>query len=523
VWQGWSPVQPLPEAVLPAPDNTLYDPTFEDPFVVVEWARPVAPEGAFNTQVSPDGQYLLYIVHHPGTRRVSLYSTSLATGEIVVIATADVPEEIFYFTITSDSQKVIYYQPFSGNGLYSNAITGGEELQLSDRRIWEMAVSPDGQWVVYWGEGVDSEGGVEGGEKKSGEEGGGFREGLYSVPIQDGRSVKLGEGLPQSGSYQITPDSRYVIFVAARQLGVGEPVELYRVSISGGEPLQLSHGEHSYAAGAPLITPDSQSVLYGNLYQVSIEGGAPRQLNAQVQASNSYFPYSFPPQLTPDGQWVLFLAGDIMSNLISLFSAPLDGRPTRQLNEPLSEGVGVKGFLINPDSQTVIYWQGLRDQNSDLPTYSVPVTGGSPLPVPSWHAAKLSANGQWYVYMERYEEGGADLYSRASAGGEPIKLNTSVPTDSEMAYFGISPDSQRVLYVTSKDARGGMPIFDGLYEVPITGGVAREITGIDGRDRNFGFFFAPDGQTVVAYVDYDGDGNFALYGYTPTPNPAPDE
>jgi hypothetical protein len=64
-----------------------------------------------------------------------------------------------------------------------------------------------------------------------------------------------------------------------------------------------------------------------------------------------------------------------------------------------------------------------------------------------------------------------------------------------------------------------MMMLDGVYEVGISGGEAREITGIDGQERASDFFFAPDGQTLLAEVDYDNNGKFVLYAFTPPTRP----
>jgi Tol biopolymer transport system component len=362
-WKGGPPKANLSPLVIDsAPDMRLDDPTFEEPSSVVAWARPVAPESSMNSQFTPDGQHLVYLATHPGTSIYSLYTVPLAGGAPIELSRGHAPEEFFYPTITVDSSRVIYYTWSGRRGLYSVALDGTKEMQLAGDRIHEVALSPDGQWVVYWG------------EEEQGEDA------LYSVPV------------------------------------------------AGGPPLQL--------------------------------------------------------------------------------------------NGPLGEGESVLNFSISPDGERVFYTQGLRNQET-LPLYAVPITGGDPVTLPTFGWFQQSADGRWLVYGVRLETPGFDIYIVPTEGGAPVKINGPVPTNSAVARVVISPDSRTVFYATSKDAGGGMPVFDGLYAVPITGGEAREITGVDGRDRVFGFFFAPDGQTLLADVDYDGDGYYALYAFTPEPPPAP--
>jgi hypothetical protein len=191
------------------------------------------------------------------------------------------------------------------------------------------------------------------------------------------------------------------------------------------------------------------------------------------------------------------------------------------LSGPLAAGESVQQFIISGDSQRVLYSQGARDQDGKLPLLSVLIGGGAPATLPAWFWIHPSADGQWILYGTKLEGSGFDLYSVPAAGGIAIKLNQTVPTDATAAWALVSPDSRRVVYATSKDAGAFMPLFNGLYEVSIEGGEPREITGIDGQERVSDFFFVPDGQTLLAEVDYDSNGKFALYAFTSPTRPAP--
>jgi Tol biopolymer transport system component len=411
-------------------------------------------------------------------------------------------DSIFYPTISPDSRRVIYYPRYDGSGLYSVTITGTEHVTLTTGTIWEAVLSADGEWVVYWGE-----------DDTTGEHG------LYSISPAGGKPRWLGDWLPSSASFQIAPDSRYVVFVSAE--GYAGPGDLYSVPIQGGEQIHLSQGVNLGAGSPVFITPDGQTVLFGNLYTVPIQGGALRQLNPMAGVGLPEYDTIDSTQLSPDGRWLLYRSGAVQGHWRALFSVPVAGGAPIQLNGALGDGEEVRGFQISSDSQSVLYWQGPRD-SEDRRAFRVALSGGTPVPFPAaWQWIHTSPDNRWYVYGVRGESSGTDVYSVPVDGGTPVKLNLLMPRGSAVAWTQISPDSRTVYYATSKDAGGGMPPIDGFYQVPIEGGEAREVMGGDGRIPAFEFFPLPESQTSFAEADYDGDGRYALYAYPPAPPPAP--
>jgi Tol biopolymer transport system component len=504
-------ISPLPAGIPTAiaiepPRSTpleLLPPLFEEPSSIPPWARPVAPENSGNRLISPDARYLIYLSGHPGTRYTSLYSTPLAGGSSVRLNRAVFADSIFYPTISPDSTRIIYYPSYDGSGLYSVTITGTEPITLTTSTIREAVLSADGKWVVYWG------------EDETGEHG------LYSVPPAGGKPIWLGDWLPSSGSFQITPDSLYVVFVSAE--GYVGPGELYSVPIQGGEQVHLNPGVNREAGSPVFITPDSQTVVFGNLYAVPIQGGALRQLNTLAGAGLPEYDTIESTQLSPDGGWLLYRSGAVQGNWRALFSVPVTGGTPIQLNGAPADGEGVRGFQISADSQYVLYQQGPRD-SEDLRSFRVALSGGTPVPFPAaWRWIHTSPDSRWYVYGIQGESSGTDIYSVPVEGGTPVKLNLLMPRGSAVAWTQISLDSRTVYYATSKDAGGGMPPIDGFYQVPIEGGEAREVMGGDGRIPAFEFSFLPESQISFAEADYDGDGRYALYAYPPAPPPAPVE
>ncbi len=498
--------RPVVDAPLPvgSTQSRLRAPEYEDPASVPPWARPVAPQGSYNSYLSPDGRYFVYLARYPGTFLSSLYSVPLAGGAPVLLSSSDVDGDIFYPTITADSTHVIYYGS-SRKGLYSVSITGTVHLTLTSHSIYEMVVSADSEWVVYLGEGTDG------------------KSALHSIPVRGGDPIRLSGEAMQSSRFQIVPDSRTVVFATVRQDGFEQVIDLHSVPIDGGEIAHLNVGSRLPLDSTFLVTSDGKSVIYGNLYIIPVGGGVPRQLSPFAHEGSVAFNSSNPPQISPDGSRVLFLAGDRDDRNRALFSVPLAGGETLQLNGLLGDGEDVISFSFGPDGQSVLYEQGLSYQEPPYPVYRVDIAGGTPFPLPAWKWVRFSPDGRWYVYAMPSEGLGSDIYSLPVSGeSTPIQLNSSVPVNSGVESAWVNPDSQSVIYATSRDAGGGMPLINGLYRVPIEGGEAIEVTGVDGQDRIYSsFFFGRDSQTFFASMDYDGNGSPAYYMYTLAPSPAP--
>jgi Tol biopolymer transport system component len=342
--------------------------------------------------------------------------------------------------------------------------------------------------------------------------------------VAGGPPVRLDHELAQSESFQISPDSRYVVFAAAREPGVDGAGDIYSVPIQGGVPARLND-----EAGAAisfsrfLISPDSQSVLFGNLYMAPITGGARRQLDIPGEAGNAGTPildYPTSPAISPDSRWVVYLADKSGSASIELYSAPLAGGPAVKLNGPLAEGEKILSFFISPDSRRVLYRQGQWENQSAQTYYSVSIEGGAPTRFPAWQWLHLSQDGRWLVYGTPVATGtGYELYSIPSDGGAPIRLNPPLAEGDSIDFSIISPDSRMVLYATSKEAGAYEVVSDGLYLVPIGSGRVVELTGLAGRDGVYDFRFTPDSSTILANIDYDGDHNPAVYAFTPGSGP----
>ena len=439
-------------------------------------------------------------------------SSTNAQNEVRKLVSIPAPGKISSYQISNDGTYVVYIADANDDEiyeLYSLPISGGTPVKLNRPMITggdvtSFIISPDNSRVVY---------------KADQEENGTYE--LYSVPI-DGpaeEGIKLNKALPDEGNtyaYEISTDSSRVIYIAeqdqVRTIGDGI-FELYSVSIAGpaSEGIKLNHplrlevnvcGDHNFAdnVSAFKISPDNQQVIYkatyyqscnavNEVFSVPIDGPSSEviKLNPKLVVNGDVLEF----KISSNSARVVYSADQDVDEQIELFSISITGLPAEavKLNNNLVSGDDVTSFLINPDSNIVVYGIDGNTYYEDL-LYSVPISGPESNNImiagPSTTArnkfhlisSKLSPDGSWVIYQANTHEGSnlRELYSVPITG--PItasaKLNPDFPLTYDGVSFGtywISPDSSRVVY----DAGEDYPFLEDLYGVPINGPMSENV------------------------------------------------
>ena len=193
------------------------------------------------------------------------------------------------------------------------------------------------------------------------------------------------------------------------------------------------------------------------LYSVRIDGSAgATKLNGTLVSGGDVRIEGF--KINPSGTRVLYLANQDNSNVVELYSVPIDGSaaPTK-VHPALPPGRGVRSFEFSPDGLRVAYVAD-QDQNDVFELYSAPSDGSAP-------AVKLSgclvaggnvsgqnnadcvftSDGTTVVYCADQDiEGRFELYSVPSTGGAvPIKVSSSTTS---VSYFKTRPGHHSVVY-----------------------------------------------------------------------------
>jgi len=317
----------------------------------------------------------LYSVPRAGGTAQKLNQTFTGNGSLgYPYFTPGITEEPKTFEAAPDGQRVVYSADDSGLGLYelysvpsdgsaapvlvSGPITAGGD-------VVRFEISAAGERVVYYADAeVDQ------------------RFELFSVPL-DGSTPAVRLSLPfaTGGAVMVprrtvfSPDATAALFVQ----GGG----LYRVAVDGSAaPVQLGSDAH-----ASLIQVSGNRVLYATpdgvgLFGVPLDGSAsPVQLNVPLVIDGETVSGVLARQISPDGNWVLYVSNEREPDFTELFARRIDGSGSRiLLSGPLQPDGDVMGELY-PQSELsvgpthVVY---RADQDTDWVTeiYS------SPLPFP---------------------------------------------------------------------------------------------------------------------------------------------
>jgi eukaryotic-like serine/threonine-protein kinase len=164
------------------------------------------------------------------------------------------------------------------------------------------------------------------------------------------------------GEAAVSPDGSFIVYVS-----VSDYPHLRRMSLSGGDPRQLTFGD---GEASPQISPDSKWIVYTAriagkplLMKMPVAGGAPVQITDK---------HSNDPTISPDGTLIAYQHWDEQP-----------GSPPRTQIIPFSGGAPIKSFVSDwqpnlrwsPDGKGLIYVQ-TRAGISNL--WKQPLDGGAP-------------------------------------------------------------------------------------------------------------------------------------------------
>jgi Tol biopolymer transport system component len=403
---------------------------------------------------------------------------------------------------------ILWSQP-AWNGILFNNQISGEMVDDGDVAAFPpFQISPDGRHTVFIAD-KETDGDLE----------------LYSAPTKGSAppvalSRALGPGTVAT-QFAITPDGLRVVFLAAGS--AASPFELYSVPIDGGVPVKLNGSLLAAATdksvGSFKVTPDGRQVIYTapqdtagrlELYRVPVGGGTSVKLSGPIAASADIIT----PEISPDGATVAYVVSS--AGTFELFGVAMSGGAAVQLNSAYPPGATLRTFRFTPDSSRVVYAASAGNKATTL--YSVPTRGGSAVTLDAGWASditldwgfRITADSSRVVYTLQSALGSPfELFSVPVAGGSVVKLNEPVGTGGVGQSFLVTPNSDQVLFVATRDGEPGVK----LYRVPTVGGTAFELGNgaTNVRLDPGGSALSSDGSRAVYVADQETAGVFEVF------------
>jgi len=289
----------------------------------------------------------------------------------------------------------------------------------------------------------------------------------------------------------------------ARTLAPGQRSELYVLDVETGERT-LVHASSTRLIEAPNWTPDGKDLLVngdGHLFRIPVTGGEPVRvpLGDIPLINNDHV-------LSPDGSVVYVSAFDGQ-----LYAVPFATGEARRVSN--DHGPSFYYFLhgVSPDDTTLAYigMTLLDDGSVRTNVYTIPTAGGQDVQLTDDDfpddGSEFSPDGQWiYFNSERggTAPGHAQLF-RMSLDGATVEQLTH---DERVNWFPHpSPDGSRVAYISFPSGTLGHPADKDVIIRLLEGGSVRDLVALFGGQGTINVAsWAPDSRRL-AYVAYPVD------------------
>ncbi len=472
------------------------------------WTAPIA--GGAAARITDNVAYERNGVWSPDGKRIAFSSNRYGNYDVFVMpAGGGTPVQLTYSDaqdyVTGWSEKggILFYsyRGFRGYQLFEVAESGGMPAALTeDDADTSYACYAPGGDVIY------TRGSAEWYRK------GYFGAANFELWHFDRASLKNKQITSYKGNdgWPATADGKTVYFISER----GGKTDVYRASISGGEPVRVTNSS-SAGAAFPSISADGKTFVYedgGKLYKMPAAGGNAAEIVVQISSDekrNSVFKdtidYTDEFALSPNGKYIAFTArGDIFVTYTEDAFEP-GTEPDRDLSKAVRVTEGpARDWQIawHPDSDKLAFASDMdgADLNiylADLRKMSVEKLTTSPED-DAW--PKFSPDGAYLGYYR----GGGELVSL-----EIESHKASVIDKGEVQWgpfsggFEYSPDSNWIAYWKFIDG------FNADIFIAESGG-GKPVNVLRHPDWIWNFEWLPDGSGIVFMSDRVDD-NWGIF------------
>jgi Tol biopolymer transport system component len=305
---------------------------------------------------APDGRSFV-VTGVDGQGRKGLLRINSFTGQTALLFESD-SAMMPPFDLSPDGKKIYYISDPLGSLLFVWDSESGQKRQLGDKKIWSLAVSPDGGQLAFFGSGGQAE-----------------PSGLFVIPSTGGSPRLMVESKDRRGAVAWSPDGTQLLYaVSSKSSDNGTPAtlryELWRVSSQGGEPQRFGLTVDGMMMSLR-IHPDGQRIAYGTLWSSLeiwvMENFLPKEKieeNSQLtlrKLDNSVLntPYA---RLSPDGRYISYPDWNTGDLAIQDMVTGKDRRLTNKGSWASSSDYA-EYSLFSPDSKQVAYTWRIWSKN----------------------------------------------------------------------------------------------------------------------------------------------------------------
>lgn len=445
----WFSVTPDGQAVIVRASGVLGDETTSLYRVPVDGsASPQRLSGDLSVATvwgpSPDGRVILFESRGidknlPG----AIYSVPVTGGSPTLLSGSLLDNAILTdLSISPDSRSVVFKVVADGPAIviYAVPIDGGDAVQLiSSPHEFPFQFDAGGSRLAY--------------VETSGDTLAETRYSLKTVPLAGGAALTLHKTAAAFSTilqFSFVPDGSSLLYTTDETLD--NLFELYRVPITGGDPVNLSRPAFLWPlyAGAYVMAPDSSRVIFRatrtldhpyELYSVPMTGGALVPL-APASISQTLHPFEeWLHGVSSDSRWLIYAADEGDYSGTRLYRVDIADGDSLQLNK-LTTGeilsVYDGQFHISPEGRHVIF-RALENNTGQSRLYSAGTAGGPPVRLSGpevtqfiWPSqSPFSADSRWVFLEAIMAEDGycCTALVRAPVTGGDIQRMNDLPRD----------------------------------------------------------------------------------------------
>jgi serine/threonine protein kinase/Tol biopolymer transport system component len=436
---------------------------------------------------SPDGSQIAFAWSGKDVvyRTRDIYIKVIGVGEPLRLTAT--PEDDYYPAWSPDGRYIAFLRNGPAKGVYLIPALGGVERRIGDG-VYTLSWSADGRTLVTSSLPTP--------ERPNSN--------LMLLSVETGEARPLTQtSMPMSdGVAAFSPDGKQIAFLRNFSLSARE---LFTIPSGGGTPRQLTFDKR------PLFgltwTSDSREIIYSanlgggpNLWRISAEGGAPERMSLGVSPSN--------PAISRRGDQLAWTENYTDTNIyryegtgIGGFGAPLKLAGPQRLTYSSRDDHSPQ---ISPDGDWIVFvstrtgseeiWVSDRDGGNlrQLTSFD-----GPPVGTPRW-----SPDGRWIAFDSR-AGGSPDIYVISASGGTYRRLTSETTYEATPSW---SRDGHWIYFAS--DRGGGKET--NIWKMPVEGGPASQLTfggafeGFEAADGKLFYFSKKDPSNSLWFVPVTG-------------------